>query len=184
MTELSKKHKDKISEGLKKAYATGKRKAWQKGLKGFKHSGSFKKGQTAWNKGKSNTWCKGEKNNFWKGGISLDRKKYSTERSRAFRKNNPETNKEYNERGYDKFYFSGNREKAIKRDEEQCKICGINREEHKEKYKEDLNVHHIDGNGKNQSKENKNNKLDNLITLCKSCHRKEHKNDIKNNSKN
>ena len=74
----------------------------------------------------------------------------------------------------DRALFSNNREKAIKRDDEKCKICGITRKEHRIKYNRDLNVHHIDNNGVNKSKDKKNNNLDNLITVCQSCHGKIH----------
>lgn len=49
---------------------------WNKGTKGLMKSNqtSFKKGQLAWNKGKSNYWNKGEKNNNWLGGITPLRK--------------------------------------------------------------------------------------------------------------
>ena len=36
----------------------GSSNAWNKGLKGFTHSGSFKKGMSSWNKGKSCPWVK------------------------------------------------------------------------------------------------------------------------------
>ncbi|RKY32412.1 MAG: HNH endonuclease, partial [Candidatus Omnitrophota bacterium] len=37
-----------------------------------------------------------------------------------------------------------------------------------------LCIHHIDGNGKNVSKKQKNNDIDNLITLCYFCHKAIH----------
>ena len=61
--------------------------------------------------------------------------------------------------------FNGNRNKVLKRDKNSCCICGINN-------KSKLVVHHIDGNGRNVK--NKNNNMENLITLCRSCHLKIH----------
>jgi cytochrome c553 len=34
----------------------------------------------------------------------------------------------------------------------------------------DITVHHIDGNGKNNIVKEKNNSLENLVTLCLKCH--------------
>jgi len=49
----------------------------------------------------------------------------------------------------------------------QCEKCGE---------KNDLMIHHIDGNGRNKwdKKETMNNNIDNLIVLCRSCHGKIH----------
>lgn len=60
------------------------------------------------------------------------------------------------------------RENIIKRDGYQCTSCLISRDAHRDKYKCDLNVDHIDGNGRFFN--NPNNHPDNLITLCKKCH--------------
>jgi len=57
--------------------------------------------------------------------------------------------------------FGGNREKAILRDGERCRQCGISRRESRERRSKDLFVLHI-GNKKD-------NRLDNLITLCSKC---------------
>ena len=64
---------------------------------------------------------------------------------------------------HDKDRFGGIREKILQRDNFQCQICGN---------EEKLCVHHIDGT--NYLKSNTNNDLENLITLCKSCHSKLH----------
>lgn len=65
----------------------------------------------------------------------------------------------------DNYSFGGNREAALNRDNFTCQHCGSN---------DDLHVHHIDGNGVTTPKESRNNALDNLITLCRGCHTKEH----------
>lgn len=64
--------------------------------------------------------------------------------------------------------FGGNRALAIKRDLYSCQICGMGREEHKQKYGRDINVDHIDNSGRN--KRQNNNDLSNLRTLCQKCH--------------
>jgi len=49
------------------------------------------------------------------------------------------------------------------RDNHICQKCGITQEEYIKKYNQKLHVHHINDNKKN-------NKLDNLLTLCIRCH--------------
>lgn len=72
------------------------------------------------------------------------------------------------------YYYGKNwgemREKAIQRDSERCQACGITRREHRDKYGNDLHVHHITPLSEFESVENANS-LDNLITLCHSDHR-------------
>lgn len=75
--------------------------------------------------------------------------------------------------GHNKYYFGGVRDQVLERDGSQCVKCGMSRSDHYLKYSCDLNVHHIDGKGWGVKKEERNNQLDNLITLCHSCHRKE-----------
>lgn len=70
------------------------------------------------------------------------------------------------------YRFGGNRETAIQRDGEKCVMCGMSRDEHRAKWGSDITVDHIDGTGKNTPKHLKNNSLDNLQTLCLSCHGK------------
>ena len=55
------------------------------------------------------------------------------------------------------------------RDNYICQHCGMTQEEHFKKYNRDIEVHHIDYDGKNYKK-------DNLITLCKSDNMKANKN--------
>lgn len=60
-------------------------------------------------------------------------------------------------------HFSGNRQAALTRDNDQCQRCfGLG----------DI-VHHIDGNGRNSKTPN--NALSNLMTLCRACHAEEHR---------
>lgn len=71
-----------------------------------------------------------------------------------------------------KYRFGGNREKAIQRDGERCICCGITRKKHKEKYDRDISVDHINGKGCNEPRNRKDNRIDNLQTLCLRCHGK------------
>lgn len=62
--------------------------------------------------------------------------------------------------------FSGNREEVLKRDSYRCIECGTCL---------DLIIHHLDNKGRHlgDSKNAKyNNKLENLVTLCRHCHGK------------
>lgn len=58
----------------------------------------------------------------------------------------------------DKKYFNGLRKQVLDRDANACQSC----------FGPGQVVHHIDGNGRNS--ENPNNTMENLITLCRSCH--------------
>jgi 5-methylcytosine-specific restriction endonuclease McrA len=62
-------------------------------------------------------------------------------------------------------YFSGNRQKVLRRDRYRCIQCGESRIGK-------LTVHHRDKQGRNV--EQSNNRLSNLETLCRSCHAKLH----------
>lgn len=65
--------------------------------------------------------------------------------------------------------WNSQRKRALLRDDEQCRRCGLDRDGCLEKYDRDLSVHHIkkfrtfDGSGEA-------NQLSNLITLCYHCH--------------
>jgi len=67
-------------------------------------------------------------------------------------------------------HFDGMREAALKRDSYECVRC---------KARTKLAVHHKDGQGRNVPREDKNNTLENLETLCRSCHMIEHSEKIK-----
>lgn len=49
--------------------------------------------------------------------------------------------------------------------EESCVVCGITNKESQERWNRRLDIHHVDGNLLNNTK-------DNLITVCRSCHPK------------
>jgi hypothetical protein len=66
--------------------------------------------------------------------------------------------------------FGGLRETVILRDGEKCIMCGLTRIEHYKKYKCDLIVHHINHKGRMVQKKEKDNRLENLLTVCSACH--------------
>jgi predicted HNH restriction endonuclease len=70
--------------------------------------------------------------------------------------------------------FGGNRENALIRDKWQCQVCGLNQLQSIVLYGRGLIVHHIDGNGIGLNRLERNNDLENLQTLCASCHSKIH----------
>lgn len=75
----------------------------------------------------------------------------------------------------DQYLFGGNKQLVYKRDNFTCQDCGLTQEQSRERYKEDLVVHHLDGKGYGtKKKKEKNNSPSNLITLCRGCHTKEH----------
>ncbi len=85
---------------------------------------------------------------------------------REWSKNNPDKVRSSSNR----FHFSGNRELALERDNWECQECGMSQEKCIVMFNRQLSVHHKDENGLTVSKEDKNNDLDNLITLCTRCH--------------
>lgn len=103
-------------------------------------------------------------------------------RLKRWRKDNPKKVKDYAKmrqvRDADKikarqkisgnnYFFGGNRYKVLERDNYTCQTCGMNEEDGKT-----IVVHHKDRTG--FGKKNKNNNMDNLITLCVQCHLKTH----------
>ena len=68
------------------------------------------------------------------------------------------------------FLFGGNREEAIIRDGEKCVRCGMTREQHKKTFGRDITVDHKNHKGRHTPKEEQDNRLENLQTLCLPCH--------------
>jgi predicted HNH restriction endonuclease len=66
--------------------------------------------------------------------------------------------------------FGGRREQIVERANEKCECCG--KEESKLPGKQRFSIHHRDGNGLNSFSPN--HELDNLMLVCRSCHRKIH----------
>lgn len=70
--------------------------------------------------------------------------------------------------------FGGLRKKTLQRDNYSCVECGLNNEEHQKKWKRSITVDHIDGFGRYSKI--KHNSMENLQTLCLSCHgKKDHR---------
>lgn len=67
----------------------------------------------------------------------------------------------------EKTHFGGNWKRALDRDNRTCQQCGAK--------PETVHVHHIDGLGSNLPPEQQNNELENLVTLCASCHARVHR---------
>jgi len=63
------------------------------------------------------------------------------------------------------YYFGGNRIKVLERDNYTCQVCGKNKEDGKI-----IVVHHKDETGWAKKKPEKNNSMNNLISLCVQCH--------------
>lgn len=64
----------------------------------------------------------------------------------------------------------GQREVVIARDNSRCVKCYMARDQHKAKFGVDITIDHIDGRGIHYAKQDKNNLIDNLQTLCLTCH--------------
>lgn len=96
------------------------------------------------------------------------------EKNREYRKQNKELFDWY----HNKERFNGIRNSILKRDKSLCRVCGHDGSHLKvgRGNKGKLVVHHIDGKSyaSGFKPEDCNNELDNLITLCNSCHRKLH----------
>jgi len=73
--------------------------------------------------------------------------------------------KKYSKKASDNYYFGGNRDAALKRDNYTCQHCGT---------QDDLQVHHKDGKGTTTPKEHRNHAIENLLTLCRGCHTRVH----------
>lgn len=86
------------------------------------------------------------------------RKKYCSEQCRTKAEYLFGNAKQYHENYKDDKRFGGNKKVVLERDQYKCKLCGSNKR---------LNVHHIDCSGQTCEP---NHELDNLITLCNSCH--------------
>ena len=81
-----------------------------------------------------------------------------------FRKRHPEIKRERDRNYKDRIRFGGNKYKVLERDGYKCVQCGKDNPR-------SLIIHHKDHSG---SSDNPNNDMDNLITLCRSCHMRYH----------
>ena len=98
-------------------------------------------------------------------------KKYASEnqdKRRTASKNWGNRNKDKVRANNDNFFFGGNKEITLQRDNYSCVKCGMNNEQHIVIFGRGLTVDHIDGKGRYS--EIQNHSLDNLQTLCLRCH--------------
>lgn len=87
----------------------------------------------------------GENNHFWKGGSE----------------------------GYYGPSWKKQRRKALERDGRQCVSCGCSEKDHQEEHGEGLHVHHVTPFRKFGLEQHETaNRLNNLVTLCRSCHQR------------
>ena len=68
---------------------------------------------------------------------------------------------------YQTYELRQNRDEYVEKLGSECSDCGISREKSRKKYGKDLNIHHRDG-------DNRNNEMKNLELLCHSCHARLH----------
>ncbi len=139
----------------------------------IKNSPSYKKYQKEW-------WTKNRgryhKDPEYIKGYYLKNKKQIIKRIMAWKKKQPiEKKRQWYIRDNLKRQFSGWEivEDVLRKYNYSCAYCGITQEEHRRKYNQSLNIHHINGLGRSKPKELKDNRPENLIPLCKSCHKKE-----------
>lgn len=88
--------------------------------------------------------------------------KHNIARFKRYAIKHPDKARAWQRKATDSLEFSGNRTKALKRDNYTCQVCTAPNVK--------LHVHHIDGKGSTTDKAHRNNDIDNLITLCDSCH--------------
>lgn len=110
--------------------------------------------------------------------LQIQRKKeYMRKYMREYYHKNKEKMKVFCAKTKDKLRFGGLRKQVLKRDNYQCRNCGMTNEEHKKTFGKEITIDHIDGKG--SKSKIKNNKLDNLQTLCLRCHGKKSNKEIK-----
>lgn len=100
------------------------------------------------------------------------RNEYMRKYTKDYVKRHPEKAILWNLKRNDNYHFGGNRQKALERDGYKCIDCGMTDEEHRAIWKRGLTVDHKDRKGLGVSKNEKNNSLENLQTLCLKCHGK------------
>lgn len=80
------------------------------------------------------------------------------------------------ERGTDDneiYLFGGKKKEVYARDKYSCVDCGITQYEYTKLGHGKLHIHHIDGLGFGKPAKEKNNDINNLVTLCNKCHSRE-----------
>ena len=95
----------------------------------------------------------------------MEQKKRKNFTDRQWRLRNKEQMVLIHKKVRDNNLFGGNREKAIQRDNEMCRKCGLTRQRHYDKYNRDITVDHINRKGRGVKLKEKDNRMKNLITL-------------------
>lgn len=72
---------------------------------------------------------------------------------------------------YGRGWSESKKESVRERDARRCRFCGLEEIKHKRKFGEKLHVHHVIPARKFEDPERRNS-MENLVTLCKSCHMK------------
>ena len=85
------------------------------------------------------------------------------EKAKQYRLDNLERKRQADKDYHDKISFNGVKAQVLERDNHTCVSCGMNEQAHIKKWGYRISVDHIDGNRNN-------NILENLQTLCLSCH--------------
>ena len=108
--------------------------------------------------------CRLKKKKEWS--LKPEVKKYRARLAREFRatKEGREYSRKIIYKCSDKRRFGGLRDRVFKEHNYTCLYCGA---------KEKLCIHHLDCNGRNSKTSN--NKIENLIVMCLSCHMKLHR---------
>jgi len=86
--------------------------------------------------------------------------------SKAYQAKHLEQTRRYKRINKDRGRFGGNRQRVLERDNFECQLCASD---------EQIVIHHIDGTTNRKSQKNANNDLSNLITLCRKCHLRVHR---------
>lgn len=167
MNRLSKREYHR--EYMKKWRNSKKGKLWLKEnspkykeqQKKYRHSPEVKE----WRKQYDKEYYKKNRTKILKNKIKYSKthKEFISKRLKDWQKS--ERGQEWRQQYNDITLFGGNRIKALERDNYTCQECK------KTKNETELHVHHIDWSGKSEDADNN---LNNLITLCISCHARLH----------
>lgn len=107
----------------------------------------------------------------------LKYRKYNLRYARDYYKNNIEKMRKYaifrRKINWNINEFNGQRDLVLERDNYTCQYCGMTQEQHILLFNKSLTIHHLDGKGVNVPRTEKNNDINNLITLCLRCHGRE-----------
>lgn len=93
----------------------------------------------------------------------LENKDIILAKAKVWQNNNLAKTRLYKRRNKDTVRFGGNREAVIERDGNRCKLCGAGKDTQR------LVIHHINEISYHNSN-NPDNRINNLVLLCHSCH--------------